>query len=136
MKDKYKNMMLGYFASETRKSNVDSNPIDTLFVIGFWLGGIFAVIAGAYSLSYDIIGYINIMGLYFDGIRLFILALFFIILSLISIYILIRMLFTLIWNLFERFPRRMKLLFFGPPIAIFIVWFFGPNLGIDIYFWS
>ena len=104
MKEKHKNMLIGFLAAKsTQSSRSDEfdNILTTLVVFGitllvtfityFWLDTSF------YMSEERIFGFV---------ILTFFLS------------------FFIVGTLFTRFPRFMYLLIFGPPVAYFLIWLF------------
>ena len=130
MKNEHKNMLLGFLAAKSQNQS-QNNDLEhweeinwfqriwlAIFVWMIPLGFIIFLTFGFINTGMDI----NILGMSFGGDRQIALAL---ILGGGSIFILIKTI--------RRFPRFIFWLTFGPPFIFFLIWLFGPSIGITYF---
>jgi len=130
MKNEHKNMLLGFLAAKSQNQS-QNNDLEhweeinwfqrTWLAIVPWGIPLLSIIFFAGSLMEMEEG-INILGMSFEGGRKIVLVL---LLGVFSIYI--------VFKTVRRFPRLIFWLTFTPPFIIFLIWLFGPSIGITYF---
>ena len=141
MKDDHKNMLLGFLAAKSKQSGQPSNWqtamsqlnfLQKLWLVPFYFS-LWALLAASIIFLVGTISFLLFSGeastvvptfwIFTGGREIAIVIVFIILASFIFYKILFKILYT---------PRKLFWWTFAPSLLVFLIWMFGPIIGIDI----